>query len=73
MTLERTLGFVGAVMALERLRRAELFTDMVMPPPRERTALAWSMKLRSSRSRYLSTNKAVLFLSNVPKSTESST
>ena len=64
---------MGAVMALERLRRAELLTDIVMPPPRDRTALAWSIKLRSSRSRYLSTNKAVFVLSRVAKSIISST
>lgn len=40
ITLDRTLGFVGAVMALERLLKAELRTDMVMPPPRDSTALA---------------------------------
>ena len=40
ITLERTEGFVGAVMALERLRKAELFTDIVIPPPLESTALA---------------------------------
>ena len=43
MTLERTEGFVGAVIALERLRKAELRTDIDMPPPRERIADAWSM------------------------------
>ena len=73
MTLDRTDGLVGAVMALDRLRSAELFTDMVMPPPRDNTALAWSIKLRSSRSRCRSTNKAVLVLSSVAKSINSST
>ena len=38
--LERTLGFDGAVIALERLRRAELRIEKVPPPPRDNTALA---------------------------------
>jgi len=38
MTLERTLGFVGAVITLERLRRAELFMENALPPPQESTA-----------------------------------
>ena len=52
--LERTLGFEGAVIALDMLRRAELRIEKVPPPPRDNTALAWSMKLRSSRSLCLS-------------------
>ena len=73
MTLERTDGLVGAVMALESERSAELLTDMVMPPPRDKTALAWSIKLRSSLSLCLSTNRAVLVLSSVDRSIKSST
>ena len=38
--LERTLGFDGAVIALERLRRAALRIEKVPPPPRDNTALA---------------------------------
>ena len=63
MRLERTLGFDGAVIALDRLRRAALRIEKVWPPPRDNTALAWSMKLRSSRSLCLSRNRAVLVLS----------
>ena len=40
MTLELTLGFVGAVIALDRLLRAELRTEYAMPPPLDKTALA---------------------------------
>ena len=40
MALERTLGLVGAVMTLERLRRAELLMEKAIPPPRDSTALA---------------------------------
>lgn len=43
ITLERTLGFVGAVIMVDTDLKAELFTEYVFPPPRERTALAWSM------------------------------
>ena len=36
--------------AFDKLLKAELFTENVLPPPAERTALAESIKLRSSRS-----------------------
>ena len=38
--LDRTLGFDGAVIALDMLRRAELRIEKVPPPPCDNTALA---------------------------------
>ena len=40
MTLEATLGLVGAVIMLDNDLKAELLIEYVLPPPRESTALA---------------------------------
>ena len=40
MALERTLGFVGAVMTLEMLFMADERIEKALPPPEERIALA---------------------------------
>lgn len=71
MTLERTLGFVGAVITLERLFIAEERTEKAWPPPRDKIALAWSIKLKSSLSFCLS-RKRILFWSSFAKSIDSS-
>lgn len=49
-TLEETLGLVVGGVTIDRASMVDDFNEYAIPPPLESTALALSIKLKSSRS-----------------------